>query len=447
MNDPNPYRSDNTVRPAAEDTLISVILPAYNEARVLPLLIARIAGVLKNRGVDYEILFVNDGSCDETAGILDHLAAANHRVRVVHLSRNFGHQAAVQAGLTHARGHAVVLMDSDMQDAPEAIPGFIAHWRAGYDVVYAIRARRKESAPKRFLFAAFHRLLSSVAAVPIPLDAGNFGLVDRRVARQIAAMGESDRYFPGLRGWVGFRQIGVEVERHARYDRRPRVSLRGLFRLAKTALFSFSALPLMVFYGIGLLATSIFLLLSGFALYYKLLTDLAVPGWTSHLLTGSFFGALNAFGISMLGEYAARIYDQVRHRPLYIVDRTVNIEADGAAADPAETAEPLGCCGSGELRYAAWWHGQETGHNNLETGRNNLETGHNNLETGHNKVESGYNEQESGRNRSADRPYAELMEEAERLLAAAAMPAAHDADPTASEPVIVPFYGELEDAR
>jgi len=312
-------------RPAPEEMLISIVLPVFNEARVLPVLSARIAQAAGACEGDYEVIYVNDGSTDQSPRILDQLAATSPRVKVVHLSRNFGHQAAVQAGLAHARGNAVVLMDSDMQDAPEAIPRFVSTWQAGYDVVYAVRTQRKENVVKRLLFAAFHRLLSRVAAVPIPADAGIFGLVDRRVARQILCLAENDRYFPGLRSWVGFRQKGIVVERQARYDEQPRVSLRGLFRLAKTAVFAFSSLPLTIFYLIGLAAGLIFVGLSAFALYCKFFTDQAIPGWTSHVLTGSFFGALNALGICILGEYVIRIYDQVRGRPLYLVKRTVNI--------------------------------------------------------------------------------------------------------------------------
>ena len=315
---------------------VSVVLPVYNEAKVLPILAARIAAVLDPCHVDYEIVLVNDGSHDESEQVLDRLAAASDRVRVVHLSRNFGHQAAVQAGLAHARGDAVVLMDSDMQDAPEAIPRFLAEWRAGYDVVYAIRTQRKENLLKRFLFAAFHRLMSAVASVPIPADAGIFGLIDRRVARQIVALGESDRYFPGLRSWVGLRQTGIVVERNARYDGQPRVSLGGLFRLAKAAMFSFSSFPLRIFHVIGGVAAAVFLSLSGFSIFCRVFTDQAIPGWTSHILTGSFFGALNALGISILGEYVIRIYDQVRGRPQYVVDRTVNFAS--AISDDAGDA-------------------------------------------------------------------------------------------------------------
>jgi polyisoprenyl-phosphate glycosyltransferase len=317
-----------TCRPPWERTLISIVLPVYNEAKVLPILAVRIAEALASCPAEYEIILVNDGSHDESPQVLDQLAAASDRVRVVHLSRNFGHQAAVQAGLAHARGHAIVLMDSDLQDTPQAIPQFLAEWQAGYDVVYAVRTQRKENVVKRLMFSAFHWLMSSVASVPIPADAGIFGLIDRRVAQQILAMGESDRYFPGLRSWVGLRQTGIVVERAARYDGTPRVSLCGLFRLAKTAMFSFSSFPLTIFHVIGALAATVFIVLGGYSLFCKTFTDQAIPGWTSHILTGSFFGALNALGISILGEYVIRIYDQVRGRPQYVVDRTVNFAAE-----------------------------------------------------------------------------------------------------------------------
>jgi glycosyltransferase involved in cell wall biosynthesis len=326
-------------RPPPDQTLLSLVLPVYNEAEVLPALLGQIAQTMGRLKIDYEVLFIDDGSRDDSPQVLDRLAAQHHRVRVIHLSRNFGHQAAVQAGLAHARGDAVVLMDSDMQDAPEAIPEFVRRWQAGCDVVYAIRTRRKEGRVKKLLFASFHRLMARVASVPIPADAGNFSLIDRRVARQVASLAEHDRYFPGLRSWVGFTQEGIEVERNARYDRSPRVSLVGLCRLAKTAVFSFSSFPLMVFYVIGLLAAVLVLGLSSFSLYCRLFTTYAIPGWTSHILTGSFFGALNALGICILGEYVIRIYDQVRGRPLYLVERTVNLP-DQEPADDLSGDEP-----------------------------------------------------------------------------------------------------------
>jgi dolichol-phosphate mannosyltransferase len=325
------------------DTLISVVLPVYNEAEVLPVLVEQLRQALQQCGCQYELIFVDDGSRDASPQVLDRLAILDSRLRVVHLSRNFGHQAAVHAGLAHARGDAVVLMDSDLQDAPEAIPRFVAQWWAGSDVVYAVRVQRKEGLLKRMLFSAFHRFLASTATVRIPTDAGIFGLVDRRVVHELLALGECDRYFPGLRSWVGLRQTGIPVPRGPRYDRHPRVSLWGLVRLAKTAVFSFSNFPLRLFYLAATLAGALFAGLSSYALYCRLFTDLAIPGWTSQVLIGSFFGALNALGICILGEYVVRIYDQVRRRPLYLVDRKVNFPPVAASAAGPGAVAPNTC--------------------------------------------------------------------------------------------------------
>jgi dolichol-phosphate mannosyltransferase len=343
---PNPLPPAVGARPLRNETLVSVVLPVYNELHVLKTLLGRVRQALRALGVRSEIIFVDDGSSDGSARLLDEMAARSTQVRVVHFSRNFGHQAAVQAGLKFAGGHAVVLMDSDLQDAPEAIGRLFDAWQEGFDVIYAVREKRKERALKRMAFGGFHRLLAAVSTTPIPADAGNFSLIDARVVREIVALGDRDRYLPGLRSWVGFRQTGVVVERLARYDDRPRVSLRGLWRLAKTAIFSFSSLPLTIFYLIGYSALAIFVALAGYSLYCRLFTDLAIPGWTSYILSASFFGALNALGISMLGEYVLRIYDQVRGRPLFLVDRTVNMDStdnrtDSLPARPIAAQEAL----------------------------------------------------------------------------------------------------------
>lgn len=336
MNTPaSPRRSD------LHNVLLSIVLPVYNEQHVLKELVARVCESAAECGTRFEVVLVNDGSRDGSTESLDQLAAMEDRVKVVHLSRNFGHQAAVQAGLVHARGDAIVLMDSDLQDAPEAIPRFFAEWQAGYDVVYALRAKRKEGFAKRMLFAGFHRFLSTVATTDIPADAGIFGLIDARVREEIVELGERDRYLPGLRSWVGFRQKGIVVERRARYDGTPRVSVMGLFRLAKTAVFGFSSFPLFVFNMIGAAALFVFVALSGYALFCKVFTELAIPGWTSHVLSASFFGALNALGISVLGEYVIRIYDQVRERPMYLVSRTVNLSRREAASRDSLARESL----------------------------------------------------------------------------------------------------------
>jgi len=306
------------------ESLVSVVLPVFNEVAVLRQLVEEIDAALRATGYPHEIVFVNDGSSDGSGELLDILAEELAHVRVVHFSRNFGHQPALQAGLLHASGEAVVIMDSDLQDDPLAIGEFLKKWEEGYDVVYAVRFNRKENIVKRGLFFAFYRLLNLISDLPLPKDAGNFGLVDRKVATQVAELLDRDRFYPGLRSWVGFHQIGIPVERHARHDETPRVSMRQLWELAKTAIFSSSACPLTVFYAIAGTSMSACCGLAVFALYHKFFTGLAIPGWTSMTLTASLFGALNALGIAILGEYVIRIYDQVRERPLFVVSRKVN---------------------------------------------------------------------------------------------------------------------------
>ena len=303
---------------------ISVVLPVYNEMAILCELTRRIVDVMEGDSLQFEILYVNDGSSDGSRETLDSLASEDPRISVVHLSRNFGHQPAVHAGLDHANGDVVIVMDSDLQDEPQAILRFLDQWEQGFDVVYAQRFNSKENAAKRFLFYSFYRVLNSIADSPIPSDAGNFGLMDRKVVDALLQLPECDRFFPGLRSWAGFRQTGIPVERAARHDNAPRVSLRGLFRLAKTAVFSFSSFPLKFFYVIAAISAAVCAGSIGFVLWHKALTGLAVQGWASTIITASFFGALNALGISILGEYVIRIYDQVRSRPVYIAERVVN---------------------------------------------------------------------------------------------------------------------------
>ncbi len=318
--------------------LVSIVMPVFNEVAVLRTLTSLVSQAFSESVYEYEIVYINDGSSDGSAELLDEIAAANARVHVIHLSRNFGQQAALQAGLAAASGDAVVVMDSDLQDDPQAIPRFLAKWEAGFEVVYAIRLKRKESVVKRLMFRTFYRVLQSISSTPIPVDAGNFGLIDRRVVNELLNLPEASRFYPGLRHWVGFRQCGEPVERAARHDEHPRVSFWQLVRLAKTAVFSFSAVPLGAFYGVAVLSCVVCLGVIGFTLYHKIWTGMAIPGWTSGLLTASFFGTLNALGIAVLGDYVIRIFDQVRSRPTYIVDRTVNVAADGsdAARFPAQ---------------------------------------------------------------------------------------------------------------
>ncbi len=322
-------KTNSTNLSRKQDPCFSVVLPVYNESAILHQLVESLKQHLTQLEFNYEILFVNDGSSDDSGKRLDRIATHDSTIKVLHLSRNFGHQSAVHAGLMHASGDAVIVMDSDLQDEPSCLADFIEHWQLGFDVVYAVRTNRKENWLKRMLFRAFYRILNAVSTTAIPNDAGIFSLMDRKVVQNIVQLAETDRYLPGLRRWVGFRQIGIPVERNERHDDKPRVSIYGLFQLAKTALFSFSRVPLSSFYAIASISVLVCVGCVSFTMYHKIFTGLAIPGWASMTIIGSFFGAVNALGIGVLGEYVVRIYDQVRARPKFIVDRTVNLHLAG----------------------------------------------------------------------------------------------------------------------
>ncbi|MFH0824042.1 MAG: glycosyltransferase family 2 protein [Pseudomonadota bacterium] len=303
---------------------ISIIIPVYNEVRVLEPLLEELRGSLKNMtDIDrYEIIMVNDGSKDGSDRELDRIAArCTEDVTVIHLARNFGHSAAVCAGMDRARSDASIVMDADMQDDPAAFGAFLEKWREGYDVVYAVRSSRKESGSIRLLFWFYYRILNRMAEIELPLDSGNFALMDGRVVEKLVSMPERNRYLPGLRAWVGFRQIGVFVPRRKRYDGRPRVGMRGLWRLAMNAVFSFSYVPLIFLRLAGVIAVAISLGLASFALYHKIFTGLAMKAWASQIIAVAFFGGVNLFGLGVIGEYVARIYDEVKGRPIYVIDR------------------------------------------------------------------------------------------------------------------------------
>lgn len=309
-----------------ESPLISVVLPVYNEVAALPRLVTQLHEVFHAAGYQYELVFADDGSTDGSTAWLRNAAREHNNLNVVVLTRNFGHQAALQAGLEEARGDVVIVMDSDLQDDPAAIPRFLEAWRAGHDVVYAIRTQRRENWLKRSLFFTFYRVLQMLAEVQIPNDAGNFGLLDRRVVNHLQALPERTRFFPGLRSWVGFRQVGIPVARLSRYDDAPRVSFWQLVRLAKTAIFSFSSVPVIAFWMIAVVSGSFFAL-GGLAAIVALLINQSLPAVTGTVLIASFFATLNAAGIAVLGEYIVRILDQVQGRPAYLVDHVVRAES------------------------------------------------------------------------------------------------------------------------
>ncbi|MCF6284746.1 MAG: glycosyltransferase family 2 protein [Candidatus Hydrogenedentes bacterium] len=308
-----------------ENFLVSVVAPVYNEAEGIEGFIAEVREHLAaiSPSVRAEIVLVNDGSTDGSAALLDHLAASSQGgVRVVHLARNFGHGPAVAAGLDHAQGDVVILMDADYQDDPAAFAPLLDQWREGYDVVYVERTSRQENPLSRGVFWLFYRIFDWIADTNSPMDAGNFGLMDRRVVAQLSQLPERNRYLPGLRAWVGFRQTGVSVPRRARYDSSTRVGIRGLWTLGMNAIFSFSYVPLFVFRIAGALSIGLSALLVLYAICIKIMGhDLGTS--SSILISTSFLGGINLFGVGLLGEYIARIYDEVKCRPVYVVDRVV----------------------------------------------------------------------------------------------------------------------------
>lgn len=305
---------------------IMVIIPVYNERVILEELWRRLSETLSNTSYDWRVLFVDDGSTDGTTDWLKEMAKSESRIRVLVLSRNFGHQGALTAGLDHAEGDAVILMDGDLQDRPEAVPEFLAAWEKGSQVVYAVRKTRAESVAMRILFNLFYACLRFLSGIRQPLNAGIFGLLDRRVLDVIRSMPEHNRYFPGLRAFAGFKQTGVPVDRDPRFAGRPRVGFRGLFKLAFDAIFSFSYIPLRLATVFGLcVALGAFVYLA-IVFYHRFITHEAIQGWASILGAVLLLGGLQLVMMGIVGEYIGRIYEESKKRPQYIVERQYNIE-------------------------------------------------------------------------------------------------------------------------
>lgn len=298
---------------------LSVVVPVYNEEENVPELYRRLTDVMAGMGRPYELLFVNDGSSDATLDRLQALQARDPHICLLDLARNFGHQAAVTAGIDHAVGRAVITIDGDLQDPPEVIPDLVARWQEGYDVVYAVRTKRKEGLLKRLAYGTFYRLMHWMADTDIPLDAGDFSLIDRRVATALRQLPERNRFVRGLRSWVGFRQVGVPFERAARYEGQSKYSLRALFGLATSGFVSFSKLPLRIATYLGTLVSGVAFLSALAFIILRLVTEVEPQGWTSVIVVVLFLGGVQLVTLGILGEYLGYVLDEVRRRPPYVV--------------------------------------------------------------------------------------------------------------------------------
>ncbi len=308
---------------------ISVVIPMYNEEEVVKTSYLRIQKVMEElKQYDYEILFVDDGSRDKTLSLLEEIAKENQKVKILSLSRNFGHQAAVTAGIQYVTGDAVIIMDADLQDPPELLPEMIALWEEGNEVIYGQRRSRKgESAFKLLTAKMFYHTLNALSDVEIPKDTGDFRLVDKKVIDVINTMPEHNKFLRGLFSWVGFQQKAYFYEREERKAGKTKYPFQKMWKLASDGIISFSTKPLKIVGGLGCVTIilSIAILIYSLVSYAFQLNHLT-SGWTSIMVAITLFSGVQLVSIWIISEYIARIYDETRHRPEYIIDKKINIE-------------------------------------------------------------------------------------------------------------------------
>lgn len=308
---------------------ISVVIPMYNEEEVIETSYLKVKKVLEElEQYDYEIIGINDGSKDNTLGLLQKIANQNQKVKIISFARNFGHQAAVTAGLKYTTGDAIVIIDADLQDPPEELPEMIRLWEEGYEVIYGQRRSRKgESAFKLFTAKMFYKTLNALSDVEIPKDTGDFRLVDRKVIDVINELPEHNKFLRGLFSWVGFKQKAFFYERQERYAGKTKYPFQRMWKLASDGIISFSTKPLKIVGGLGILT----IVLSIGILIYSLLSYLLnlnnlTPGWTSIMIAITLFSGVQLLSIWIISEYIARIYDETRNRPQYIIEQKINID-------------------------------------------------------------------------------------------------------------------------
>ena len=300
---------------------ITVLVPVFNEAALLPGLIERLDKLTAMQELNISILIVEDGSSDETAQMLETAITGKENYSAIFLSRNFGHAMALTAGLSNIDNacDAVFIIDGDLQDPPELLPQFIEKMNAGYDVVYGIRKKRKEGFIKKLCYKLYYRLLKRFSNIKMPLDAGDFSLISRRVVKELNSLPEESRYLRGLRSWVGFKQLGLEYERDKRAGGETKYSMRSLFKLAFNGIFNFSEFPIRLIGRIGLITIIFSLIYIGIVLYKKFVFGTVPEGFTTLIFAIVLFSGVQLLSLGILGEYILRIFFQVKQRPLYIV--------------------------------------------------------------------------------------------------------------------------------
>lgn len=305
----------------------SIIIPVFNEEQVIEHTYERLKIVMDSTGETYELLFINDGSRDSTVDILKRLGETDNHIKVIDFSRNFGHQIAITAGMDFAKGDAVIIIDADLQDPPELILKMIEKWKSGYDVVYAKRTARKgETFFKKQTAALFYRTLRAMTDIEIPIDTGDFRLIDRKVCEQMQNVHEKNRFVRGLVSWVGFKQTAVEYERDERYAGETKYPLKRMLKLSIDGITSFSYKPLKMANYLGVALSSIGFIYMLVVLYQKLFTKTTITGWSSIIVIQLFFSGIILMMLGVVGEYIGRIYDEAKNRPLYIVRDVYSIE-------------------------------------------------------------------------------------------------------------------------
>lgn len=302
---------------------ISVIIPCYNEEENIQNLFERLGSVMKDMGVIYELIFINDGSKDQTISLVKELSLKHSEVKYIDFSRNFGHQIAVTAGLDKANGKSIVIIDADLQDPPELIKEMHAKMKEGYEVVYAKRKSRKgESWFKLWTARVFYRLLSKITSVPIPVDTGDFRIMDRKIVEVLKQMPEKNKYLRGQISWVGFNQTFIEYDRGERQAGETGYPFRKMLRFAIDGLTAFSDLPLKIVTYFGFIVSFFAFIVMIYALYSRFILEEYEPGWTSLILSVLFIGGIQMIAIGIIGEYMSRMNANIRNRPLYIVKDT-----------------------------------------------------------------------------------------------------------------------------